>query len=180
MSKLKRSVIKEEFVKLTGCYIEALILNQFLYWSERMKDVDEFAMEESRRLNRSSKFKDSDVEPNLQHGWIYKKADELIEELMIACTKPTMLKYLMSLCGKGYLSKRRNPKYAWDHTFQYRVNVVRVQRDLESLGYHLEGYRKFKPTDTDEDFYFIKEERRREIFAEIDHEMIQREVDGGR
>lgn len=34
--KLKRAVIKEELVKLTGNYKLTLVLNQFIYWSSRV------------------------------------------------------------------------------------------------------------------------------------------------
>jgi len=40
MEALKRIVIKEELVVLTGDYRKAILLNQFLYWSERVKDFD--------------------------------------------------------------------------------------------------------------------------------------------
>lgn len=33
MTKLKRVVIKQELVELTGDYRAALILNQFIYWT---------------------------------------------------------------------------------------------------------------------------------------------------
>ena len=46
MKKLKRAVIKEELLILTGHFLEALILNQFLYWSERVRDLDVFILEE--------------------------------------------------------------------------------------------------------------------------------------
>ena len=42
MNKLKRVVIKQELVELTGDYRPALILNQFIYWTERMKDTDKY------------------------------------------------------------------------------------------------------------------------------------------
>ena len=38
--KLKRVVIKEELFALTGDFKEAIILNQFIYWSERIRDFD--------------------------------------------------------------------------------------------------------------------------------------------
>jgi hypothetical protein len=44
--KLKRAVIKEEYVALTGSVDKALILNQFVYWSERVRDFDLFVKEE--------------------------------------------------------------------------------------------------------------------------------------
>ena len=42
MKKLKRAVIKEELVELTGDFRPALILNQFIYWIERMYDADKY------------------------------------------------------------------------------------------------------------------------------------------
>jgi len=47
--RLKRVVIKEELVALTGDYIKAILLNQFLYWSERVEDFDLFILEEQQR-----------------------------------------------------------------------------------------------------------------------------------
>ena len=46
MKKLKRAVIKEELVELTGDFRPALILNQFIYWIERMYDTDKYILEE--------------------------------------------------------------------------------------------------------------------------------------
>ena len=45
MTKLKRVVIKQELVELTGDYRAALILNQFIYWTERMRDTDKYIRE---------------------------------------------------------------------------------------------------------------------------------------
>ena len=51
MVKLKRSVIKEEeLVELTGNYIDAVLLNQFIYWSERVHDFDLFIEQENKRV----------------------------------------------------------------------------------------------------------------------------------
>ena len=52
LQKLKRVVIKEELVVLTGDIFKAVILNQFLYWSERVKDFDKFISEEKVRAER--------------------------------------------------------------------------------------------------------------------------------
>lgn len=45
MRKLKRAVIKEELVELTGDFKEAVVLNQLIFWSERVKDSDQFIHE---------------------------------------------------------------------------------------------------------------------------------------
>ena len=137
MKKLKRVVIKEELVELTGDYRPAIILNQMLYWTERMFDTDNYIREEkTRALN-------NDTEINIieSKGWIYKTAEDLNEELMVGMSTPTIRKYIKQLVEKGYLVQRKNPKYKWDKTIQYRVDLYKIQLDLGKLGYALEGYR---------------------------------------
>ena len=137
MKKLKRVVIKEELVELTGDYRPAIILNQMLYWTERMFDTDNYIREEkTRALN-------NDTEINIMEskGWIYKTSEDLNEELMVGMSTPTIRKYIKQLVEKGYLVQRKNPKYKWDKTIQYRVDLYKIQLDLGKLGYALEGYR---------------------------------------
>ena len=76
----------------------------------------------------------------------YKKANrvlakELNDELMIGMSVPTIRKYIKQLVEKGYLIQRRNPKYKWDKTMQYRVDLYKVQLDLGKMGYVLEGFK---------------------------------------
>ena len=71
--RLKRVVIKEELVELTGDFTKAVILNQFIYWSERTRDFDSFIKEEKKRLSKNKE--ESKIEK--QHGWIYKN-DEVV------------------------------------------------------------------------------------------------------
>lgn len=152
--KLKRAVIKEELVELTGDFKEAVVLNQLIFWSERVKDSDQFIHEE---LERQRKFADGsvetteDIKENLKNGWIYKTSEEMIAEVMITCGRKTMDRIFVSLVEKGFVSKRRNPKYKWDKTWQYRVNLNEVQSDLLKLGYSLEGYTLIIPGDHEND-----------------------------
>lgn len=137
MKKLKRVVIKEELVELTGDYRPAIILNQMLYWTERMFDTDNYIREEkTRALNN-----DTEINITESKGWIYKTAEDLNEELMVGMSTPTIRKYIKQLVEKGYLIQRKNPKYKWDKTLQYRVDLYKIQLDLGELGYALEGYR---------------------------------------
>ena len=135
MKPLKRVVIKEELVALTGDYRPALILNQFIYWIERMYDADKYIKQEKERALKE----DLTVDINETCGWIYKTAEELSEELMIGMSKSTIGRYIKQLVEAGYISQRTNPKYKWDKTLQYRVNLYKVQLDLAKLGYALEG-----------------------------------------
>jgi len=135
-TKLKRVVIKEELVILTGDHIKALILNQFLYWSERTKDYDKFIAEEKERFSPE----DKDLNVDFTFGWIYKTAEELIEELMLNISAVTARRHLTKLIKAGYIDQRHNPNHKWDRTLQYRPNIIAIQKDLEAMGYALDGY----------------------------------------
>lgn len=130
--KLKRVTVKEELVALTGNYISALMLNQFIYWSERTKDADEYIEEEKTRNP------ETDIE--LLHGWVYKKADQLNEELMLDLSATTIRRYIVKLIDSSLLRERHNPKQKYDRTLQYRPDILEIQRQLHVLGYALEGY----------------------------------------
>ena len=153
MKPLKRVVIKEELVALTGDFRPALILNQFIYWIERMYDADKYILEERERASKE------DMELNMTEskGWVYKTAEELNEELMIGVSVPTIRKYIKQLVEAGYLHQRKNPKYNWDKTLQYRVDLYKVQLDLAKMGFALEGYKLLPNIEIKEDFEDIEE-----------------------
>ncbi len=134
---LKRSVIKEELVWLTGDAIKAVILNQFIYWSRRVYDFDKMVEEEQKRYQNEGK--ELEIEPCC--GWIYKTAKLLSEETMLGLTPATIRKHLQCLIDNGYLLERTNPKFKWDHTRQYRVNFVKIYKLLQEQGYPLEGFK---------------------------------------
>lgn len=135
MEKLKRVVIKEELVELTGSYKLALVLNQFLYWTERVgiKRYKKFEKEETNR-------KEGEID-NLEGGWIYKTSEELSKELMIDVTETTIRRYIKKLKDQGYIIERKNPKVKFDQTKQYRILLLELKNDLNELGYELQGYK---------------------------------------
>ena len=160
MRPLKRVVIKEELVALTGDYRPALILNQFIYWIERMYDADKYIKQEKERALKE----DLTVDIDETCGWIYKTAEELSEELMIGMSKSTIGRYIKQLVEAGYINQRTNPKYKWDKTLQYRVNLYKVQLDLAKLGYALEGYKLLPNIEIKEDLEIdieVKEENKK-------------------
>lgn len=134
--KLKRVVIKEELVHLTGDYFKAILLNQFIYWSERVYDFDKFIEEERERMKQDGQ--ELNMLPT--KGWIYKTAEELADETMLGVSVQTIGRHLKVLIDQGYLLQRNNPEHKWDRTKQYRVNLTKIRKDLESTGYVLEGY----------------------------------------
>lgn len=135
--KLKRAVIKEELVALTGDFVQAVILNQLLYWTERVNDFDAFLAEEAKRKEAHGE----DASLELNNGWIYKKAEELADETMLTVSPNTIRSKLKALVSAGFVSQRTNPRYKWDKTMQYRVNVLYLQEELNNIGYELDGYK---------------------------------------
>src|SRR5690606_28523378 len=93
VKKLKRVVIKEELVALTGKVNHAIVLNQMIYWSERVKDADQFILEEvkkAREFSDGSQESEEDIKEYLKNGWIYKTSEEMVEECMGITSRQTM------------------------------------------------------------------------------------------
>ena len=132
VKKLKRVVLKEELFSLTGDTIEAIILGQLLYWSERVRDFDIFIKEENNR--RASIGLESNIEP--QNGWFYKTAKGIADECMLNMSEVSVRRYLQKLISSGFISQRSNPAYKWDKTLQYRVNLVYIITELKKKGYN--------------------------------------------
>lgn len=128
------SVIRKELVALTQNSQVAVVLNQLLYWTRRVKDFDLFLKEERARSLEEA--------PSLNHGWIYKTADELIEETLLTVSRPTMRKYLKILVEDGWMEEKRNLERKWDQTSHFRLNLKRIHDALLSLGYSLSGFER--------------------------------------
>lgn len=145
ISKIKKAVIREDLLSITENYQEAIILNQFIYWSERVADADKFIESEN---NIARKHGEDEREP--LYGWIYKTAEELSEEIMLGLSPSQVRKYITKLVNYGYIQKRNNPKYKWDRTLQYKVNLVNIAKALKANGYSLSDYKIDIPDDNAE------------------------------
>lgn len=142
--RLRRVVLKEELQELTGNQCSALILGQFLFWTDRTQKVGQMLKEEYKSQGQTlfDSLEGAEIETmqRLKAGWIYKSAKQLREELMGSFGETTIARRLQELVGQGYLCRRRNPRHGWDRTWQYRVNLRKVMEDMKALGYALEGY----------------------------------------
>lgn len=136
--KLKRVVIKEELVGLTGSFVKAALLQQMLCWSERVQGFEKFAQEELERAEKWCPEKKGFID-GVVYGWLNKTADEFTLETMLGLAANSTRRYLKELVEQGYLLERRNPDYKWDKTLQYRVDLLKIQSGLLALGYSLES-----------------------------------------
>lgn len=154
MQPLKRVVIKEELVALTGDITKSIVLNQLIYWSERVRDVSAYKKQENaRRLAMMGYEFDFDKEllTDLQYGWIYKSAQEMADEIMMSGSRVMVSRIFKEFEKNGWVISRRNPKNKMDKTKQYRVDIVQIQKDLYELGYNLEGYPLYEPANKTEE-----------------------------
>lgn len=131
LRKLKRVVIKEEIVAITGDTNLAIVLGQLMYWQERVNDYDQYIDEEECRCRSNG------IEHDFYHtyGWIYKKASELIDECMLNVSDKSMRLYLKKLEEMGFISSRDNPHHKWDKTKQYSVNTINILKAVKQHGY---------------------------------------------
>lgn len=141
-NKIKKAVIREDLLSITKDYRKAILLNQFIYWSERVSDADKFIEKENEIAKNNG-----EVERELFYGWIYKTAEELADEVMLGLSASQIRRYINDLVDLGYLLKRNNPKYKWDRTLQYRVNLVNIAKDLKKNGFPLSDYKIDIPDD---------------------------------
>lgn len=135
---LKRVVVKEEFVALTGDHEKALILAQLEYWHARPQEIDKYLHEELDRAHRSGADVTHTIQPT--EGWIYKEAEELIGETMLSVSRQTMRRRLKDLVDSGWVLQRNNPHHTWDQTLQYRLDLLKIRDDLRKIGYELQGW----------------------------------------
>lgn len=144
--KLKRVVIKEELVALTKDSIKAIILNQMIFWGETIERMDQQVYGE---IDAYKKLGNDEfiykLEKKLRHGWFYKTADEMNEEIMIS-TRATVDRKMKELVTAGFFETRKNPKNKWDKKNQYRVRFHFIREELAKLGYTLDGYKMLQPT----------------------------------
>ena len=129
--KIHSAVVREDLYALTKDTFKALILHQFIYWSERMADVDRYIAEETKRCEQDG----GTAHLSPAHGWVYKRAEELMEETLLSVSRQTVNRLLQSLVDDGYLLVRNNPEHKYDRTKQYRVDFVRIRNDLRAMGY---------------------------------------------
>lgn len=134
--KIKKAVIREDLLSITNDFRKAIILNQFIYWSERVSDADKFIEKENEIAKNNG-----EDERELFYGWIYKTAEELADEVMLGLSASQIRRHINDLVKSGYISKRNNPKYKWDRTLQYRVNLVNIAKALKKNGYPLSDYK---------------------------------------
>lgn len=134
IQRLKRAVIKEELVALTGDAYQAVILDRFITLTFESMEYDRLMLEEKARAESIGRI----IDVPISFGWIYKKSEDLASEIMIINTARTVRQKVTELVEKGYLLERNSDEYRFERTKQYKVDMDKISQGLELMGYRLD------------------------------------------
>jgi hypothetical protein len=135
--KPRLCLIQGELIDLTGDPLRASVLWQLVFWSQRVPDVELFAMEEKRNAFRSC--------PSFSHGWFYKSLEELRAETRVRLSLSDFYDVLNALMDQGWVQKKgkslapykENQAY---HKIPWRVPLGKICQALHRKGYVLPGF----------------------------------------
>ena len=153
VEQLQRLVIKEEFYALTGNHFSAALLNNMIFWQGIVDKGDkklQYRIEQLEKQDIKDKEKKiASLENKKRHGWFYKTNEEWLLEVMNWSSISTIHRRIKDFAKEGWVSTGNNPdpKKKWDRTTWYKVNLDKIAADLHELGYALEGYTLYQPTD---------------------------------
>ncbi|ADU32005.1 hypothetical protein [Evansella cellulosilytica] len=124
---LRRVIIKEEFVAITGDYKLAIVLNQLLEYAQQYASFVHVEYEEENGQNI----------PLIVNtgGWFNVTSEEVARQTLMNISSKTMREYIKALVKKGWVEERDNPSHKWNRTKQYRVNHDQVRKSLLHVGY---------------------------------------------
>ena len=134
--ELRRTTIKEELVELTGDAIDAAVLNYFVVCQSKSRAIEKYIEEERARMSTVGDV----LNLAATQGWFYKKASEASEETMLHLSPSNMRARIAKLVKRGWVQERKNPHIKWDKTRQYRADIARIDNDLRTLGFALDGW----------------------------------------
>ena len=128
--KPNRGILTQELRELTGGdALQALFLRQLIYWCVRLPEdrLREYLDEEDRRR----------TDPSLNKaGWFYKSAPELAEETESGVHPRTVRRRVKALVEGGWVEEGERQS-SFDRTKTYRVDLLKIQRELLDLRYSL-------------------------------------------
>lgn len=116
---VRYAVLQEELMALTRNTSQAILLNQFLYWTRRSYEFDEFLELENQRRQQ---LKLPPVNVQFQDGWFSKSLESLSDETMILSSERSLKGFLLSLVERGWVERRPNA-FTFGKDDQYRVNL---------------------------------------------------------
>jgi len=107
-------------------FCAAMLLSQFEYWMN-IKLENKNQAEFENKLAKKEGLKPTQNE----ELWVWKTQKDLSNELFNIYSSKKIGHSLKWLVEKKFLLRRKNPKYKWDQTYQYMINIDKVQKIID-------------------------------------------------
>lgn len=133
--QMKKAVLREDLMKITGDITQAMVLGQMLYWTKTLDKVNDWLFEENKRLAEADL-----PQHEYNYGWIWKSAKEMREDLMFAFSEDAIQRAFSSLTQTGLLMKRNNPVLKYDRKLHYRIDLLFLRRKLKESGWEMTDF----------------------------------------
>ncbi len=133
--QMKKAVLREDLMKITGDVVQAMVLGQMLYWTKTLDKVNDWLFEENKRLAEADL-----PQHEYNYGWIWKSAKEMREDLMFAFSEDAIQRAFSSLTQTGLLMKRNNPVLKYDRKLHYRIDLLFLRRKLKESGWEMTDF----------------------------------------
>ncbi len=119
-------LLKEDFLNLHDQDLSAaIVLAIFEHWTNVLINSSEQTQQHNARRRKKG------LEEFETELWIYKSHDDLISDSLGLLKRHQIKAGLKKNIEKGFLKKRNNPRYSWDRTLQYKVNIQKVNLALK-------------------------------------------------
>lgn len=153
VQELQRVVIKEELMALietyygrkNGIHMRAAFLNNLIFWEGiQLKEDKKYKNKIERAIqNNVNPKKIEKMKSSYRDGWFYKTSDDLMDELMGFCSPSSITRMNKEFQDNGWIQVGKNPdpKKKWDKSTWYKVDLIKINSDLNQLGYHLEKFK---------------------------------------
>lgn len=137
--KLERIILKEELVALTGHSYTALILEFLMKKCSQKEDFRDYLLEERKRVAEGN----LESAENLLFGWLDQTV--MVKQLggLLKLDDGLLNKYTELLYKNCWLQERNSQSLKGDSytsAAQWRVDLVRILKNLLSMGYILQDY----------------------------------------
>ena len=123
-------LIREDFLRLCEGKPEPAILLAILEYWTKVKIGMNIQLSEENDIRRLEDLPPIDVELDL---WIWRTQEDLIADSLGLLSKFKLKKAIKYLVDKGYIQIRTHPRYRWDKTYQYRLNLKTLREDLKKV-----------------------------------------------
>lgn len=127
-ANLPMVIIRKDYLDLcNGNSCQAAVLAVMEYWTNiklAQREQAEITNEKESTLNEPA-FQDASL-------WIWKTYEQLVHDLLGVYSRNSVIAAIQTLENRSLIFSRTNPRYKWDRTKQYMLNIDAVQTAISN------------------------------------------------